>query len=271
MQDDVEIKLNQSNITMKVGTNTPTQSETDHSKLTNLDFENSGHTGFQPAGDYATKDDLDLKVDKVEGKGLTTNDFTNEYKEKVELIETNGDGNSYLANDGTYKEIESGVSIQNVYNIAQEGTSTNKDTFLAFINEYLETGNQPILLLNPNYSNNPVMMSHIDLEKFKSEPTYINNMYMLMADQAKTRIYFVRLIIGGVVFNEDKTQVTSISYANAGLSSDNIMKYSGAGTNSGYLATNNTTEFTPTKDYNPATKKYVDDLINQLKEDNGLS
>ena len=270
MQDDVKIKLNQSNITMKVGTNTPTQSETDHSKLTNLDFENSGHTGFQKAGDYTTKDDLDLKVDKVEGKTLTTNDFTNQYKEKVELIETNGDGNSYLANDGTYKKIESGTSVQNIYTIAQEGTSTNKDTFLAFINEYLETGNQPILLLNPNYSNNPVIMSHIDLERFKSDPTYINNMYMLMADESKTRIYFVGLSIGGVVFNEDKTQVISVSYANAGIG-NNILKYSGAGTTSGYLAANNTTEFTPTKDYNPATKKYVDNLIKQLKEDNGLS
>lgn len=31
---------------------------TDHSKLQNLDFENSGHTGFQPAGDYALKEDI---------------------------------------------------------------------------------------------------------------------------------------------------------------------------------------------------------------------
>lgn len=30
----------------------------DHSKLENLDFKNSGHTGFQPAGDYALKTDI---------------------------------------------------------------------------------------------------------------------------------------------------------------------------------------------------------------------
>ena len=269
MQDDIKIKLTESNVKITTGANTPIQLEQDHSKLTNLDFENSGHTGFQPAGDYANKSDLNLKVDKVEGKTLTTNDFTNQHKEKVELIETNGDGNSYLANDGTYKEIESGVSIQNVYTIAQEGTSTNKDTFLAFINEYLETGNQPILLLNPNYSNNPVTMSHIDLEKFKSDPYYISGMYMLMSDGSNTRIYFVRLNVRGVVFNEDKTQVISVSYVNAEIS-DSIVRYGSAGTSNGYLATNNKTEFTPSKDYNPATKKYVDDLIKQLKEDNGL-
>lgn len=33
---------------------------------------------------------------------------------------------------------------------------------------------------------------------------------------------------------------------------------------SNYLAKNNTTEFTPTEDYNPATKKYVDKLITPL-------
>ena len=30
---------------------------------------------------------------------------------------------------------------------------------------------------------------------------------------------------------------------------------------SNYLAKNNTTAFTPTGDYNPATKKYVDDQV----------
>lgn len=32
--------------------------EKDHRKLDNLDYENSGHTGFQPAGNYATKDEI---------------------------------------------------------------------------------------------------------------------------------------------------------------------------------------------------------------------
>lgn len=36
----------------------------DHSQLDNLDYEHSGHTGFQPAGDYATND----RVDEVEEK-----------------------------------------------------------------------------------------------------------------------------------------------------------------------------------------------------------
>lgn len=31
--------------------------------------------------------EIELKVDKVEGKGLSTNDFTNEYKNKIDTIE----------------------------------------------------------------------------------------------------------------------------------------------------------------------------------------
>jgi hypothetical protein len=37
--------------------------------------------------DYAMKTDLNKKVDKVDGKGLSTNDFTNEEKEKLASID----------------------------------------------------------------------------------------------------------------------------------------------------------------------------------------
>ena len=37
--------------------------------------------------DYALKTDLNKKVDKVDGKGLSTNDFTNEEKEKLDSID----------------------------------------------------------------------------------------------------------------------------------------------------------------------------------------
>ena len=38
---------------------------------------------YQPAGDYATEQQLAGKVDKEAGKGLSTNDYTNEEKQKV--------------------------------------------------------------------------------------------------------------------------------------------------------------------------------------------
>lgn len=42
---------------------------------------------------YATKTDLITKVDKVEGKGLSTNDFTNDLKTKLIGIEDNAEVN----------------------------------------------------------------------------------------------------------------------------------------------------------------------------------
>lgn len=59
----------------------PVYVQTDHSKLENLDYKNSGHIGF------ASSDDLEKKVDKIDGKGLSTNDYTNDEKNKLAELE----------------------------------------------------------------------------------------------------------------------------------------------------------------------------------------
>lgn len=59
----------------------PVYVQTDHSKLENLDYKNSGHIGF------ASSDDLENKVDKIDGKGLSTNDYTNDEKNKLAKLE----------------------------------------------------------------------------------------------------------------------------------------------------------------------------------------
>lgn len=46
---------------------------------------------------------LTNKVDKVTGKDLSTNDFTNGHKDKVDKVIINGTGNKYKADDGNYK------------------------------------------------------------------------------------------------------------------------------------------------------------------------
>lgn len=58
----------------------------DHKVLENLDYENSGHTGFASEGfvNNAINNALESKVDKVAGKTLTSNDFTIEYKDRVD-------------------------------------------------------------------------------------------------------------------------------------------------------------------------------------------
>lgn len=45
-------------------------------------------------------------VAKEAGKGLSTNDYDSTAKSKVDKIVINGDGNSFLANDGSYKSID---------------------------------------------------------------------------------------------------------------------------------------------------------------------
>ena len=48
------------------------------------------------------------KVDKVTGKGLSANDYTDNDKAKVDALIVDGDGSSYLSNDGKYKPVSSG-------------------------------------------------------------------------------------------------------------------------------------------------------------------
>lgn len=77
------------------------------------------------AGKYATIANLDLKVDKIEGKGLSKNDFTDALKSKLDGIQTYqgatssapgvsglvpsapaADRNKFLKGDGTWSEVQ---------------------------------------------------------------------------------------------------------------------------------------------------------------------
>lgn len=50
------------------------------------------HTTSITLNGQSVEDMIDDKVDKVEGKGLSTNDFTNEYKEKLDNLNESGGG-----------------------------------------------------------------------------------------------------------------------------------------------------------------------------------
>lgn len=95
--------------------------EKDHSKLNNLDFENSGHTGF------ASEADLKNKVDKEEGKGLSSNDFTTADKEKLEGIEDNA--NYYTLPDDVVQDEN---YVHTDLNFTQE-YATKIDSIIPFI------------------------------------------------------------------------------------------------------------------------------------------
>lgn len=87
--------------------------EKDHSKLKNLDYENSGHTGFQPAGNYV--EDTDYVH--------TDNNFTNEDKTKLDSLE-NFSGNAI---DVSYKD-NYGYGGENVQDALDIAFATLDDT-----------------------------------------------------------------------------------------------------------------------------------------------
>ena len=115
----------------------PVYVQTDHSKLENLDYKNSGHIGF------ASSDDLEKKVDKIDGKGLSTNDYTNDDKIKLEGIEENANKyvlpiassntlggikvgeNLTITEDGKLSASGGGGGINVVYTIDVQGTESN--------------------------------------------------------------------------------------------------------------------------------------------------
>lgn len=96
------------NISMEVE-NAPSKIEgtSDHSKLENLDYEHSGHAGFQPAGDYALKDDVPTKISELDNdsgfiSGYTETDPTipQHVKEITEKdIEKWNNAKTYTADD----------------------------------------------------------------------------------------------------------------------------------------------------------------------------
>ena len=65
--------------------------------------------------------DISGKVDKVSGKGLSTNDYTNDDKAKVDLIKKDDDGSKFLGNDGQYHEIV--IPDDKVQDIRVDGNS----------------------------------------------------------------------------------------------------------------------------------------------------
>ncbi len=101
--------------------------------------------------DYYNKSETDNllndKVSKVSGKSLSSNDFTNALKDKldglsnyddtpikskVDKLVIDGDGSKYLANDGTYKSIEivsgsQGADGKSAYQVAQDNGFTGSE------------------------------------------------------------------------------------------------------------------------------------------------
>lgn len=85
---------------------------------TAINTANSNITSLDGRLDTAETTLLD-KVDKISGKGLSTNDYTDEDQEKVSKITIDGTASKFLAEDGIYHSLtKTLVGLDNVENLA---------------------------------------------------------------------------------------------------------------------------------------------------------
>lgn len=154
-----------------------------------------------------------------------------------DLIITNGNGNSYLSNDGTYKEINTSYSYILDINIFNKGLT---GTIEANIVQELD-----------NAINNKIPIYFYDI----NADTNNHRLYPVTVNQSSEA--FLNNIVLAVLINSSTIQEYTINRADNSYTIKNIIFT----TNDNVLTKTNTTEYTPTNDYNPTTKKYVDDML----------
>ena len=160
---------------------------------------------------------IDTKVDKISGKGLSTNDYTNAEKAEVAKIKDKVDkvaGKGLSANDYTDEEKAEVAKVKDkVDKVSGKGLSTND--FTSAYKTKLDN-------LDTNLNNKVDKVTGKGLSKNDFTDDYKAKLDNLDTNISET-----------LAGKADKTEV---------------------------LTKTNTTAFTPTADYQPATKKYVDDL-----------
>ena len=96
--------------------------------------------GIQAAGDYATTTQLNNKVDKVSGKGLSTNDYTTPEKTKLAGIETGAEVNAIngISVNGAAQEPDEDTKVVDITVPTKLSQLTNDGNFVVDAN-YVHT------------------------------------------------------------------------------------------------------------------------------------
>lgn len=171
---------------------------------------------------------------------ITVNTSTNviaDYQTGAIVLETEGDGSKFLSNDGTYKEIDTNNSYILDFTQFSEESGTVDASVYNNLYEALITNKKRILITSGDYVGN--------IKEYASD----SNTLLIWFTLDNTEVY--------LTINNQGNYTTS--YKNY-LTKDDV------------LTKTNSTEYTPTSDYHPATKKYVDDhsanMSNYLAKDN---
>lgn len=298
---------------------------TNHSTLSNLDYASSGHTGFQPAGDYATNADLTTasgnivsqiptdyytqgQVDTISGAINTdltdhTSDATIHFTEAsidhsaIDNLSFAASGHTGFASSASLTSVSGSLQTQIddkfdsaggtiSGNVVIEGNLTVTGTEFIQHVETVEIDDN-LLLINANETGGGVTKGWAGIEVDRGTETNYQFMFVEAdnnfqvgisgslqpvatrkdsADMDDTYVPYwdaanYRFITDdSVAYNEIAT-TTDLATVSGALNTSKADK-------SNVLELDNTDAFTPDADYEPATKKYVDDnTISELADD----
>ena len=176
-------------------------------------------------------------------------------------INTNGDGSKFLSDDGTYKAIEVGdktnvliLSLENDLANGQKDSPVEAEVSTALKNAItngkacvIKSANSDILANLQQIGDNVTIV----MEQIRRVGQ------IFVAVNTSIRVNTVTNVISD--YQTGALVLETGGDGNKFLSNNGEYKEISQPDLSNYLAKDNTTEFTPTGDYQPATKKYVDD------------
>lgn len=132
-------------------------------------------TSTNPVQNKVINTALGTKVDKVSGKGLSTNDFTNAYKTKLDNAASKSDISSVYKPKGTVEfaslpiatEALREVEVGSVYNVSDAFTTTN--TFLEGTGKTYPAGTNVVCIQVDNTKMWDVLSGFVDLSSYQKE------------------------------------------------------------------------------------------------------
>lgn len=244
-----------------------------------------------------------LSSDLVDDTNHTNKFVTSAEKEKINIITSNGTGNNYLANDGTYKEIDlSSYAPKTTIGDLEDLDTTDKSDIVSAINEVASSSMDdvaPVYILKTTDTLSEyttlVMRDTSAKQRVGEIITKImtsdtkEGLILLHSSPTNTRYLLKSHSLHGTNVNSYTFKTSALPSYDSNLQSRlytyKQLRISGLWNNNVYtctdlrfsvstmydldsfIAKNNTNSYNVTNDYNPAHKKYVDDSISSAVGD----
>lgn len=184
------------------------------------------------------------KVDKIAGKGLSSNDYTLIDKDKVNRININGEGEKFLANDGTYKYIGESISYDDLQNIPQLNTSNSESLSsgvediknIVNLHKISKTGSYNDLLNKPTIPTIKLNNSLTTQAEFYAPNSSGNSGQFLKSNG--TGVYWDDVTIPEITLNGTSDTSPSFYAPKSSGTSGQVLKSNGAGQNPTWMTLN---------------------------------